>query len=231
MSAQTILVVEDEPDISYMIARSLRNGGFDVLVAENGQSGLDLAVERSPALLLLDWMLPVMDGLELLRRLRRDPRTARMPVIMLSARGEVEDRARGLDCGADDYLAKPFSPRELLSRIRAVLRRFDPDGTRADGEPLVAGPLTLDMQRHEIRCGERVLRLGPTEFRLLSFFMEHTGRVFSRDQLLSRVWGNATYIDERTVDVHIRRLRVALGDAQGLIQTVRGFGYRFSADA
>jgi two-component system phosphate regulon response regulator PhoB len=221
-----ILIVEDEAAIREMTAFGLRRAGFDVEQAEDCRSALTLIADRQPDLILLDWMLPEMSGLEFVRLLKKDRLTSEIPVIMLTARGEEEDRVKGLDGGADDYVTKPFSARELHARIRALLRRAAPTG----GEVLRAVDLELDVPGHRVSIGGRAVGLGPTEFKLLKFFMTHPDRVFTRSQLLDRVWGGNVYVEERTVDVHIRRLRKALSEHahERLIQTVRGSGYRFS---
>ena len=222
-----ILIVEDEAAIREMTAFGLRRAGFEVAQAEDCRSARALIADRQPDLILLDWMLPEMSGLEFVRLLKKDRVTSEIPVIMLTARGEEEDRVKGLDSGADDYVSKPFSARELHARIRALLRRAGPAG---GGEVLRADGLELDLAGHRVSVGERAVSLGPTEFRLLKFFMMHPDRVFTRSQLLDRVWGGSVYVEERTVDVHIRRLRKALSEhaLERLIQTVRGTGYRFS---
>ena len=227
MSARRILVVEDEAAIRQMIAFNLSRAGFEVEEAEDCSSARPRIADSRPDLLLVDWMLPDSTGLELTRTLRREDANREMPIIMLTARAEERDKLLGLDGGADDYITKPFSPRELLSRINAVLRRAAPP---AD-EPLVAGDLQLDPVSHRVFVGEREIRLGPTEYRLLKFLMENADRVYSRTQLLDFVWGQNVYIEERTVDVHVRRLRKVLEDfkVEHYIQTVRGAGYRFSA--
>ena len=227
MSARRILVVEDEAAIRQMIAFNLSRAGFEVEEAEDCSSARLRIADSRPDLLLVDWMLPDSTGLELTRTLRREDANREMPIIMLTARAEERDKLLGLDGGADDYITKPFSPRELLSRINAVLRRAAPP---AD-EPLVAGDLQLDPVSHRVFVGEREIRLGPTEYRLLKFLMENADRVYSRTQLLDFVWGQNVYIEERTVDVHVRRLRKVLEDfkVEHYIQTVRGAGYRFSA--
>lgn len=227
MSARRILVVEDEAAIRQMIAFNLSRAGFEVEEAEDCSSARLRIADSRPDLLLVDWMLPDSSGLELTRTLRREDANREMPIIMLTARAEERDKLLGLDGGADDYITKPFSPRELLSRINAVLRRAAP---LAD-EPLVAGDLQLDPVSHRVFVGDRELRLGPTEYRLLKFLMENADRVYSRAQLLDFVWGQNVYIEERTVDVHIRRLRKVLEDfgVEHYVQTVRGAGYRFSA--
>jgi two-component system phosphate regulon response regulator PhoB len=225
----TILIVEDEPDIQDMIALALERAGFTTFKAVDGQEGFTCAIDKKPDLILVDWMMPVVNGIELLRRLRRDPRTADIPVIMLSAKAEVDNKSQGLDSGADDYLSKPFSPKELLSRIKAVLRRYDSRNHPASSA-LQCRKLSLNPETHQVVINNQAVALGPTEFKLLHFFLTHPDKVYSREQLLDHVWGNNVYIDERTVDVHIRRLRKALSidDHQELIQTVRGAGYRFS---
>ena len=227
MNSSTVLIVEDEEDIRDMLAHTLGNAGFRVMGASNGREGFIKAVDQLPSLVLVDWMMPEVNGIELLRRLRRDPRTQAIPVIMLSAKAEVDNKAEGLDSGADDYLAKPFSNKELLSRVRAVLRRSS--DSRGEKQ-LRAGNLELDPESHSARVEGEAMSLGPTEFRLLQFFMSHPNRVYSREQLLDQVWGAGVYVDERTVDVHIRRLRKALepGNHDRLIQTVHGVGYRFA---
>jgi two-component system phosphate regulon response regulator PhoB len=227
MSA-TILVVEDEPSIQELIAASLRHAGHRVLCADSAEEAVHRVNETLPDVVLLDWMLPGMSGIQYARRLRSTERTRDLPIIMLTARNEEHDKIAGLDAGADDYLSKPFSPRELLARIKAVLRRRAPQMTEDNVE--VEG-LRLDPLTHRVSGNGRTLDLGPTEFRLLHFFMTHAERVHSRALLLDQVWGDHIFVEERTVDVHIRRLRAAL-EASGhdrLIQTVRGSGYRFSA--
>ena len=228
MSAKQILVVEDERPIREMIAFGLRRAGFEVREAADARSGRAEVANKLPDLLLVDWMLPDTSGLEFTRALKRDRETRELPIIMLTARAEEGDKVAGLEGGADDYITKPFSPRELLARINAVLRRALPaEGTeRIDIEGLV-----LDQSSQRVSSGERTVALGPTEYRMLAFFMTHPERVYTREQLLDRVWGGNVYVEERTIDVHIRRLRKALEDYgyDRLIQTVRGSGYRFSA--
>ena len=230
MSQKQILIVEDEKPIRDMIAFGLRRSGFEVREAEDVVSARASIADRRPDLVLIDWMLPDMSGLELTRSLKRDKDTKEVPVIMLTARAEEQDKVMGLEGGADDYVTKPFSPRELLARINAVLRR-SAQGTVE--ELVTAEGLTLDVASHRVSAGEATVPLGPTEYRLLSFFMTHPERVYSRSQLLDRVWGGNVYVEERTVDVHIRRLRKALEpfDYDRFIQTVRGSGYRFSTRA
>lgn len=219
-----ILVVEDEPALQQLLAYNLEAAGFAVDQAYDGEEALTLIEERLPDLVLLDWMLPQLSGIEICRRLRRRPDTAHLPIIMLTARGEEPDRLRGLDTGADDFIAKPFSPAELIARIRAVLRRVRP----AFAEQVLSFyDLRMDLAAHRVFRGEREIHLSPTEFRLLRYFLEHPGRVFSRTQLLDRVWGSDLEIELRTVDATIRRLRRALnaGGEADLLRTVRAEGY------
>jgi len=222
----TILVVEDEVAIRDMIGMSLERAGLRWLAAGGVEDARGLLVDNAPDLMLLDWMLPGASGLDFAKQLRRDDNTRELPVIMLTARDAEEDMIRGLEGGVDDYLTKPFSTKELIARIKAVLRRAG----AADEAPISIGLLTLEPSSHRVRAGKKKIELGPTEYRLLQFFMQHPERVYAREQLLDRVWGRNVYIDDRTVDVHIRRLRKALEphQAAGLIQTVRGAGYRFS---
>jgi two-component system phosphate regulon response regulator PhoB len=230
MAAKHILIVEDEKPIRDMIAFSLRRNGFDVSEAPDVNQARARIANARPDLLLVDWMLPDTSGLELTRQLKRQRETQDLPVIMLTARGDEQDKVAGLEGGADDYIVKPFSPRELLARINAVLRRSTPGG----GDEIVdQGGLVLDIASERVLVGDRTVALGPTEYRLLSFFMTHSERVYSRTQLLDRVWGGDVYVEERTVDVHIRRLRKALEEYgfDRFIQTVRGSGYRFSTRA
>ncbi len=224
---QRVLVVEDEAAIRDMIAFALKRAGLQPMLAEDARMAQHLIAERLPDLILLDWMLPGASGLEYARRLRREELTREIPVIMLTARGEEDDRVLGLDAGVDDYIVKPFSTRELIARIRAVLRRTQPQG---DGQTVSLGGLTLDTLSHRVFAHERPVALGPTEYRLLAFFMTHPERVYTRGQLLDNVWGSGVYVEERTVDVHIRRLRKSLEPCalEDYIQTVRGAGYRFS---
>lgn len=222
-----ILIVDDEPAIRQMLQFTLAGEGFDCLQAGNVDEASATISSKAPDLILLDWMLPGVSGLDFARRLKRDPRTQGIPVIMLTARDDEADKIRGLDGGADDYVTKPFSTQELLARVRAVLRRATP-ATAADTVE-VAG-LKLDAETHRVTVGSAALNLSPTEFKLLHFFISHPERVFSRSQLLDQVWGDHVYIEERTVDVHIRRLRKVLAThhVDHLIQTVRSVGYRFS---
>lgn len=227
MTGKQILIVEDEKPIRDMVAFGLRRAGFEVREAEDCTSARASIADRRPDLLLVDWMLPDQSGLELTRAIKRGKDTGDMPIIMLTARADEHDKVVGLEGGADDYVTKPFSPRELLARINAVLRRTIPVGA---GEALEAGGLVLDTASHRVTSDGQSVSLGPTEYRLLQFFMEHPERVYTRGQLLDRVWGGNVYVEERTVDVHIRRLRKALEPCarDTLVQTVRGSGYRFS---
>ncbi len=223
----TILIVEDEPGIQEVLRFNLNQNGHDTLVAGDAEHAWAMLREVMPDVLLVDWMLPGMSGIDLTRKVRADSRLKDLPIIMLTARVEERDKILGLDSGADDYLAKPFSPRELLARIKAVLRRRAPQMTE---NPVEIGSLRLDPVGHRVTGREQPIDLGPTEFRLLHFFMTHAERVYSRSQLLDHVWGDHVFVEERTVDVHIRRLRSALEASghDGLIQTVRGSGYRLS---
>lgn len=224
---ERILIVEDERSIRQLVRFTLERAGFRVVEAEDAATADVAIADQGADLVLLDWMLPDQSGIDLARRLKADELTWNIPIIMLTARSEEEDKIKGLNIGADDYVTKPFSPRELVARINAVLRRGrGPEET----EVLSMDGLTLDPSSHRVRAAGLMLKMGPTEFKLLHFFMAHPERVFSRSQLLDRVWGRNVYVEERTVDVHIRRLRKALAP-QGhdrLIQTVRGTGYRFS---
>lgn len=227
MSGPRILIVEDEAAISDMVAFHLSRAGYDVVQAADCETARAKLADQGADLAIVDWMLPDMSGLELVRSLQRDPQYEDLAIIMLTARADEQDKVRGLDSGADDYMTKPFSSRELLSRIQAVLRRSAP----AAGEQHTAGPLTIDAVGHRVFASDTEVSLGPKEYRLLKFLVTHPERVYSRAQLLDRVWGANVYVEERTVDVHIRRLRKALEPhkADGCIQTVRGAGYRFSA--
>ncbi len=222
-----ILIVEDEPAIRDMIAFALRTQSYQPISAQDGKEALQAVAERIPDLILLDWMLPGMSGIELVRRFRKESNTRDVPIIMLTAKGEETDRITGFDSGVDDYVVKPFSARELLARIKAVLRRSRE--TEEDGSIRV-GALHLDGSQQKLRVNEQPVHVGPTEYRLLHFFMSHANRVYTRNQLLDFVWGGGTEIEDRTVDVHIRRLRKALEPFQleDMIETVRGSGYRFS---
>jgi two-component system phosphate regulon response regulator PhoB len=228
MAETRILVVEDEQPIRDLIAFGLRRAGFQVALAENSQAARASIGDKRPDLMLVDWMLPDMSGLELTRQLRKDANTRDIPMIMLTARADEADKIAGLEGGADDYVTKPFSARELVARIQSVLRRSQPAG--ADERVEIEG-LMLDQAGHRVLADDKALAFGPTEYRLLAFLMTHPDRVYSRSQLLDRVWGGNVYVEERTVDVHIRRLRKSL-EASGydrFVQTVRGAGYRFSA--
>lgn len=227
MPRHTILVVDDETSIREMLVISLESAGYNVLQAENAKTAHSLVLDKHPDLILLDWMMPVTTGLELLRRLKRDEMTDHIPVIMLTAKAEESSKISGLDSGADDYIAKPFSPRELLSRVKAILRRVSREALK---DTIVVGDLEFDPLEHRISIAGNLINLAPTEFRLLQFFLTHQERVYSRDQILDYVWGKNVYLDERTVDVHIRRLRKAISVAghDEYVQTVRGAGYRFS---
>lgn len=227
--AATILIVEDDVAIRDMLCFSLKHSGFECLPVGDAEQGLDLIKTQKPDLILLDWMLPGMDGIEFIRRLRANEFWADIPVIMLTAKGESDDLVKGFSVGADDYINKPFSPPELIARMKAVLRRCNPIEMNEKQE-IKAGALVLDTKSHRVTVEGQRLDLGPTEFRLLHFFMQNPERAYSRGQLLDHVWGDTVYIEERTVDVHIRRLRKALepSNHENLVQTVRGVGYRFS---
>jgi two-component system phosphate regulon response regulator PhoB len=227
MTTRKILVVEDETAIRDMLVFNLGRAGYEVLGAGNASEARSAIADRHPDVILMDWMLPDVSGLELTRQLKRDAGTREIPVIMLTARGQEDDRVAGLEGGADDYVTKPFSSRELQARIRALLRRTAP----AEDAVVQVGRLRVDTASHRVTIGADEVQLGPTEYRLLLFFIQNAERVYSRSQILDRVWGGNVYVEERTVDVHIRRLRKALaGHAYDkLIQTVRGAGYRFSA--
>ena len=225
--AANILVVEDEPAIQELLSFNLQQAGHHTLNATSAEQAFSMLRETLPDLILLDWMLPGVSGIEFARRLKADAYTKTIPIIMLTARGEEQDKIAGFDTGADDYITKPFSPRELMARIKAVLRRRAPQMT---DDPVETGGLRLDPASHRVTADGKPVELGPTEFRLLHFLMTHTERVHSRSQLLDQVWGNQVFVEDRTVDVHIRRLRRALEETghEHLIQTVRGSGYRFS---
>jgi two-component system phosphate regulon response regulator PhoB len=221
-----VLVVEDEPAIAELIAVNLRHAGFDPVVAQDGvtaQRELDAVL---PDVILLDWMLPGQSGIALARHWRKQARTKGIPILMLTARGDEPDKVAGLDAGADDYITKPFSTQELLARIRAVLRRRAPESVN---DSVTIGALVLDAATHRISYQMQELKLGPTEFKLLHYLMKHAERVHSRSALLDKVWGDHVFIEERTVDVHVKRLREALGAAGAMVETVRGAGYRLTA--
>jgi two-component system phosphate regulon response regulator PhoB len=225
-----LLLAEDDPAMVELLRWTFEKEGFEVVSTPSGEEALLIASESSPDIILLDWMLEELSGIEVCRRLRRKPESASLPIIMLTARGEEADRVRGLETGADDYVTKPFSPPELIARVRAVLRRVRP---ALAGMVLSAGDLELDMATHKVRRGGTAVALGPTEFKLLRHFLEHPGHVFSRERLLDAVWGRDSEIDTRTVDVYVRRLRKAI-NAQGrddLIRTVRSAGYALDAEA
>lgn len=223
----TIMIVEDEPAIQELLSFNVARAGFQAVCAGDADAAWEQIQNHAPDLILLDWMLPDTSGVALAKQLRADARTREIPIIMLTARGEERDKVLGLESGADDYITKPFSPRELMARIRAVLRRHV---SQVPDETVCAGGLELSPAAHRISAKGRAMELGPTEFRLLHFFMTHPERVYSRTQLLDQVWGSQVIVEERTVDVHIRRLRAALEpfEMDGLVQTVRGSGYRFS---
>ena len=224
-----LLLVEDDRALADLLMWHFNREGYDIVRTADGDEALLLAEERTPDLVILDWMIEGVSGIEVCRRLRRRASTAAVPIIMLTARGEESDRIRGLETGADDYVTKPFSPRELLARVGAVLRRVRP---ALAGEQLSYGDLEMDVQSHRVRRGGKPVSLGPTEFRLLRYLMENPGRVFSRERLLTAVWTHDPDIDERTVDVHVRRLRRALneGGRPDLVRTVRSAGYSLDAE-
>jgi len=227
MTHCNILVVEDEDAIRAMLIMVLEQAGFSPIAAADAQEAQKALEEELPDLILLDWMLPGLSGVEWARRLKKEAIYRDIAIILLTARGEEEDKVRGLEIGADDYVTKPFSPKELVARIRAVLRRT---GKLQGSSSIVLGDLTLDIEQHRLSVGDHQLEVSPTEFRLMHFFMTHPDKVYSRTQLLDQVWGRSVYIEERTIDVHIRRLRKILAEhnREELVQTVRGFGYRFS---
>jgi two-component system phosphate regulon response regulator PhoB len=226
----TLLLVEDDRALADLLMWHFDREGYEIVRTADGDEALILADERTPDLVILDWMIEGVSGIEVCRRLRRRASTAHVPIIMLTARGEESDRIRGLETGADDYVTKPFSPRELLARVAAVLRRVRP---ALAGEQLAYADIEMDVEAHRVRRADRAVKLGPTEFRLLRHFMEHPGRVFSRERLLDAVWGHDPDIDARTVDVHIRRLRKALneGGRPDLLRTVRSAGYALDQES
>ncbi|MFY8084480.1 MAG: phosphate regulon transcriptional regulator PhoB [Rubrivivax sp.] len=232
MTASHLLVVEDEPSIAELISINLRHAGFSVVTAESAEAAREQVNRELPGLVVLDWMLPDRSGMALCRQWRAESRTRDLPVIMLTARAEEADQVQGLEAGADDYLVKPFSPRTLVARVRAVLRRRSPQSL---DDAVHVGPLRLDPSTRRVTCltggGPTEIRLGPTEFRLLHYLLTHPERVHSRAQLLDRVWGDHVFIEERTVDVHIKRLRESLSvaDCSGMVETVRGAGYRLAS--
>ncbi len=225
-----ILLVEDDANLVELIRYNLDKEGFEVVSTPDGEEALVLAEEERPDVVVLDWMIANLSGIEVCRRLRRAPETAALPIIMLTARAEEGDRVRGLETGADDYVTKPFSPRELVARVRALLRRLRP---ALSGGHLEYGGIVMDTSAHKVTRDGMPVQLGPTEFRLLRHFLEHPGRVFSREQLLDAVWGRDVYVEQRTVDVHIRRLRKAINgdDLPDLIRTVRSAGYSLDSEA
>jgi two-component system phosphate regulon response regulator PhoB len=226
MKMARVLVVEDESSIAELIAVNLRHQGMLAVLAPDGEAAQKEIDEVLPDVILLDWMLPGHSGLVLARRWRADPRTKTIPILMLTARGDEPDKVAGLDAGADDYITKPFSTQELLARIRAVLRRRAPEQA---SDVVKVGLLQLDGSTHRVSYQDQSIKLGPTEFKLLNYLMHHAERVHSRSQLLDRVWGDHVFIEERTVDVHVKRLREALGEAGAMVETVRGVGYRITA--
>lgn len=227
MSGRKILIVDDESAIRDMLRVALEMAEYYCLEASNAQDAHALIVDEKPDLILLDWMMPGTSGIELARRLKRDEVTSDIPIIMLTAKGEEDNKIQGLEVGADDYITKPFSPRELVARLKAVLRRADP---KISGQPIIVQGLCLDPASHRVTIHDQSLDMGPTEYRLLEFFLTHQERAYTRGQLLDHVWGGNVYVEERTVDVHIRRLRKAMSidGHEDLVQTVRGTGYRFS---
>ncbi|WP_198246884.1 phosphate regulon transcriptional regulator PhoB [methane-oxidizing endosymbiont of Gigantopelta aegis] len=225
---KTILLVEDEEAILEMLEMILQQADFSTLSANTAEQAQEILADNTPDLMVLDWMLPGISGVELARRLKKDPTLKKLPIIMLTARGEEDDKVRGLEIGADDYMTKPFSPKELVARIHAVLRRTSPN----NNQPLLQqGVFQLNTDKHILTINNQILDVSPLEFKLIHFFMQNPDKVFSRTQLLDQVWGRSVYVEERTVDVHIRRLRKVLAEhgCKEAIQTVRGFGYRFSA--
>lgn len=229
MSKRQILIVEDEKPIRDMVYFALESDGYEIIEAADGKQATEKLAQNNPDLILMDWMLPDVSGLELVRRIKRDEVTNEIPIIMLTAKTEERNKVEGLDSGADDYITKPFSVKELAARIRAVLRRVEAD---IDANRLSYGSLVLDIDAHQVLIGDGQMEVGPTEFRLLEFFMTHPDKVYSRAQLLDFVWGRSKFVEERTVDVHILRLRKLLKpyNCHTMIQTVRGYGYRFVAD-
>ncbi len=229
MSDPRLLLVEDDRALADLVTFHFERAGYQVTRTGDGEEALMLVDEVRPDVILLDWMIEGISGIEVCRRLRRRPQSANLPILMLTARGEEDDRVRGLDTGADDYVTKPFSPKELVARVAAVMRRVRP---ALAGEQLAYADLEMDVARHRVRRNGRQVPLGPTEFRLLRHFLEHPARVFSREQLLDSVWGHDSEIDARTVDVHVRRLRQAINgdDAPDLIRTVRSAGYSLDSE-
>ena len=224
-----ILIVEDESSILELISLNIHQAGFNPIRAINAEYANNIVKETIPDLIVLDWMLPGMDGIEFAKRLRANSETKSIPIIMLTAKADEENKIKGLNVGADDYLTKPFSPRELIARIKALLRRRSPE---LINEPIIIDALVLDPGSHKVQVDNKKINIGPTEFKLLHFLMKNSDRVYSRNQILDKIWGNKSVIDDRTVDVHIKRLRAALKNSHydKMIQTVRGSGYRFSRD-
>ena len=231
MAKPKILLIEDEPDILEVIQYNMEREGYKVIACRNGEQGLSRIRTDNPDLVILDLMLPGMDGVEVCRQVKGDPVTRAIPIIMVTAKGEESDVVLGLGIGADDYITKPFSPRELVARVKVVLRRGPLREQNGGGERVVRGPLTIDLGRHEARIGEAPVTLTPTEMRLLHFLASHPGRVFPRSHLLSRVIGEDAVVTDRNIDVHVRALRQKLGAHAALIETVRGVGYRFTEAA
>jgi len=225
-----VLVAEDEPPLVEVLTYNLGKAGFDTLTAMDGVTALDMAQQQRPDVVILDWMMPGKSGIEVCRGIRAMPEVQGLPILMLTARGDEADRIEGLDAGADDYMVKPFSPRELVARVHALLRRTQPS---TEDTSLTFGDIMLNTEQHKVTAAGRTVKLGPTEYRLLKFLMECPGRVYSRETLLDRVWSNGVHVESRTVDVHIRRLRKALLDTAGLdpIRTVRGAGYSLDHDS
>ena len=224
-----ILIVEDESSILELISLNIHQAGFNPIRAINAEYANNIVKETIPDLIVLDWMLPGMDGIEFAKRLRANSETKSIPIIMLTAKADEDNKIKGLNVGADDYLTKPFSPRELIARIKALLRRRSPE---LINEPIIIDALVLDPGSHKVQVDSKKINIGPTEFKLLHFLMKNSDRVYSRNQILDKIWGNKSVIDDRTVDVHIKRLRAALKNSHydKMIQTVRGSGYRFSRD-
>lgn len=229
MAGKTVLIVDDETPIRDMLRVALEMAGYECMEADCSKMAHSIVIDHKPDLILLDWMLPGTSGIELARRLKGDESTASIPIVMLTAKGEEDNKIQGLEVGADDYITKPFSPRELIARLKAVLRRMEPLSSQL--KTIVVEGLSLDPSSHRVHINGSELKIGPTEYRLLEFFLTHQERVYTRSQLLDHVWGGNVYVEERTVDVHIRRLRKAIGleGHDRLVQTVRGSGYRFSA--
>ncbi|MEM1205588.1 MAG: response regulator [Acidobacteriota bacterium] len=230
VSRRKIVAIEDEPDILELVQYNLTREGFNVLTATSGDEGVDLIVREAPDLVLLDLLLPGIDGIEVCRKLKMDPVTQKIPIIMVSAKGEESDIVLGLGVGADDYVSKPFRPKELIARVRAVLRRGALKDEEAKGDRLVRQGLVIDSMRHEVRVEGEIVSLTATEFRLLHLLASHPGRVFTRDQLVSRVIGGGAAVIDRNIDVHVRSIRKKLGEQRHLIGTIRGVGYRFQDD-